>query len=90
MQPLDHTTKAIDTAREIVRIWADWSDGNEVQSELALRDACKTLRAIDLHQVDGTLSSPLNYFAMAYLDDHNPEDLTICEMVESIEISLAL
>jgi hypothetical protein len=88
MPPLDK--KACDLAAEIVRIWENWSDGNEEASDNALRDCAKDIRTIDLHQVDGVIASPLNYFTRAYLDDDNPEDLTFCEMMDGMKVALGL
>lgn len=82
--------KARELGAELVRIWENWSDENEHDSEIALRDTAKEVRALDLHHVDGVLASPLNYFVRSHLDDENPEDLTISEMIESIKISLSL
>ncbi|WP_454618359.1 hypothetical protein [Bradyrhizobium cenepequi] len=84
------TQKAAAVASELVRIWADWSENDEEASDNALRDACKEARAIDMHQVEGVIASPLNYFVRAYLDDENPEDLTYDEMMESMQIGLSL
>jgi hypothetical protein len=82
------TRKACDIGTEIVRIWSQWSDATEVESELALSACVNEARTLDMHQIDGVISSPLNYFVRSQLDDENPEDLTWCEMIESIEISV--
>lgn len=71
-------------------IWASWSDTHQDDRNNALRLVAETVRTVDLHTVDGTMASPLNYFTRAYLDDTNPEDLTYSEMMQSMEISLAL
>lgn len=83
---LDHA--ALVLAQNIVDLWNNYSDENSEQTDLAMRDACKEAQAMDLRQVDGLLASPLRYFARAFLEDDNPEDLTICEMVESLKISI--
>ena len=88
MTPLDQ--KACDIGAEMVLIWDNWSDANEIESDLALRQCAKDARALDLHQVDGVIASPLNYFVRAELDDENPEDLTFCEMFESIGTNVIL
>lgn len=88
MRPLDQ--KACDLGAELVRLWENWSDANEVESELAMRNRAKEIRALDLHQVDGVIASPLNYFVCAYMEDSNPEDLTISEMVDSLKVSLSI
>ncbi len=82
--------KALALACNIVSLWNGYSDENSEQTDLAMRDTFKEAVAMDLHQVDGVLASPLNYFARAFLDDENPEDLTFCEMSESLEISIKL
>ncbi len=82
--------RAKELGAELVRLWANYSDENSVETDLAMRETTKMIRALDLHQVDGVLASPLNYWTRAELDDENPEDLTFCEMIDSIEISLGL
>lgn len=82
--------KALALAATIVSLWRTWEDGNEDMQDDALRLAFEAVRTIDLHHVEGVIASPLNYFAMAYLDEHNPEDLTYSEMVESLAISIRL
>lgn len=77
-------------ARNLVTLWNEYGDENAEETESSMRDTCKHVRSLNLHTVDGVLASPLNYFANSYLDDHNPEDLTIAEMVEGLEISLGL
>lgn len=83
-------TKAKELGAELVRLWNNYSDENSNETDLAMRETTKEIRALDLRQVDGVLASPLNYWTRAELDDENPEDLTFCEMIESIEISLGL
>lgn len=82
--------KARALAVTLISIWAAWNDQHEDAFDDALRLTVEAVRAMDLHQVDGTLSSPLNYFACAYLDGHNPEDLTYDEMMQSLTTSLSL
>lgn len=82
--------KARALAFTFTSIWAAWSDNNEVASDDALRLTAEAVRAMDLHQVCGTLASPLNYFTRAYLDDENPEDLTYDEMMQGLTVSLSL
>lgn len=82
--------QAVIFARNIVTLWNEYSDENSEESDNAMRDTFKAVLGLDLHQVDGVLASPLNYFAQAYLTDHNPEDLTFAEMTESLEISLKI
>lgn len=82
--------QALIFARNIVNLWNGYSDANSEESDSAMRDTFKAVRALDLHQVDGVLASPLNYFARAFLDDDNPEDLTFAEMTESLEISIGI
>lgn len=77
-------------AATLLAIWAAWSDEMEDSLDDALRLTCEAIRKLDLHQVDGTLASPLNYYVCAYLDETNPEDLTYDEMFGSIRISLSL
>lgn len=84
------TEKAKSLAAELVRIWAEWAGHDEEESDNAMRDACKEARTLDMHQVEGVIASPLNYFVRAYLDDENPEDLTYDEMMESMKIGLSL
>lgn len=84
------TQKARALAVTLTSIWAGWSDADADDRDNAMRLAVEAVRSIDLHQVDGTISSPLNYFAMAYLDDHNPEDLTYDQMMQGLAISLSL
>lgn len=85
-----HDAKAMILARNIVALWNGYSDENSEETESAMRDTFKEAVAMDLHQVDGVLSSPLNYFARAYLYDENPEDLTYSEMTESLAISIKI
>ena len=82
--------QALIYARNIVRLWDEYSDENSEESDSAMRDTFKAVQGLDLHQVDGVLASPLNYFAQAFLTDENPEDLTFSEMAESIEISIGI
>lgn len=86
----DPTRKARALAHIIVKLWATWSDQNEDIADDGLRLTLEQVRALDLRQVDGTLSAPLNVFARAYLDQDNPEDLTFGQMIESIEICIGL
>jgi hypothetical protein len=86
----DLDKKALGLAQTIVDLWNGYSDENSERTELAMRDAFKEVEAMDLGMVDGVLASPLKYFARAYLNDENPEDLTYCEMTESLEISIGL
>lgn len=74
----------------LTSLWAAWSDQNEDDRDNAMRLALEAVRKVDLHQVEGTISSPLGYFAQAYLDEHNPEDLTFDEMLQSLAVSLTL
>jgi DNA (cytosine-5)-methyltransferase 1 len=60
----------------LTSIWTAWEDGREDELDNALHLVCLAVRDLDLHQVDGVLASPLNYFVRNYLDDDNPEDLT--------------
>jgi len=82
--------KARALAVTFLSIWNAWADEHEDSRDDALRLTCEAVRAMDLHQVDGTLASPLNYFTCAYLDEFNPEDLTYDEMMQGMAISLAL
>jgi hypothetical protein len=82
--------KALAIARNVVSLWNGYSDDNSEESDLAMRDAFKAVEALDLHRVEGILASPLNYFARAFLNDENPEDLTFGEMSQSLEISIGL
>ena len=61
--------KACDLAAEFIRIWANWETLGDEAGDDALRDTAKEVRALDLNRVDGVIASPLNYFAMAYLDE---------------------
>lgn len=88
MSDLDQ--KAVAIAQRIADLWNGYSDENSNETDLAMREAFKEAQAMDLRQVDGVIASPLNYFARAFLNDENPEDLTYCEMVESLEISIGL
>lgn len=82
--------KALILARNLVTLWNEYSDENAEETESAMRDTFKEVVAMDLTRVDGVLASPLNYYARASLYDENPEDLTICEMTESLEISIGI
>ena len=85
---LDQQARAIMFA--IVSVWDNFG-ANEPDGENALTLLCEIARQrLDMHKVAGHLSSSLNYFVLATLEDHNPEDLTICEMTESMTISLGL
>lgn len=81
---------AIIVARKIVALWNNYSDENSAESDLAMRDAFKEALALDLTHVEGVIASPLKYFALAFVEDSNPEDLTFAEMTESLEISIGL
>lgn len=81
---------AISIAQRIVALWNGYSDENSLETDIAMREAAKEAIALDLRMVEGVIASPLKYYAMVELEDHNPEDLTICEMVESLEISIGL
>lgn len=83
-------TCALNIAKEIASLWANYSDDNSTQTDLSMRDYFKQAEAIDLDCVDGVLASPLKYFARAFLHDENQEDLTFCEMAESLEISIGI
>jgi hypothetical protein len=82
--------KALLLARNIVMLWEGYSDENSEETESAMRDTFKEAMSLDMHSVEGIIASPLNYFAHAYLYDENPEDLTFCEMTESLAISIKL
>ena len=82
--------KALTLARNLVTLWNEYSDENSEETESLMRDTFKEVAALDLHKVDGVLASPLNYYARASLYDENPEDLTISEMTESLEISIGI
>ena len=87
---MSHNRKAVACAQLLVTTWANWEDGNEDVLDDVLRMACENARAVDMHQVDGRIASPLNYFVGAYLDENNPEDLTYCEMMESMQASIRM
>lgn len=84
------TKRALALAQILVTIWQAWEDGKEDILDDALRVACEGARALDMHQVDGVIASPLNYFVRAYLDDENPEDLTYCEMMGGMSTSIGI
>lgn len=86
----DLDQKAIAIAQKIADLWNNYSDENSVETDLAMREAAKEAVALDLSMVEGVIASPLKYYAMVELEDHNPEDLTFCEMVESLEISIGI
>lgn len=86
----DTERKALILARNIVALWNGYSDENSEETESAMRDTFKEVVALDLKNVDGVLASPLNYFARAYLNDENPEDLTYQEMTDSLDISVGI
>lgn len=88
MTPLEQ--KACELGTDLVRLWDNYSDENSIQTDLEMREATKEIRALGLDHVDGVLASPLNYWTRAELDDENPEDLTFCEMLESVRISLKI
>jgi len=86
---LDQQARALMIA--MIAVWKNWSDANELDSDHAHTILCEIARQrLDMHKVAGHLSSSLNYFVLATLEDHNPEDLTFSEMFESMEISLSL
>jgi hypothetical protein len=85
---LDQQARALGVT--LISIWANWNDRNEDDADNALRLAFEAVLALDLTRVAGQMASPLKYFAHAYLEDCNPEDLTFDEMFQSIEISLSL
>jgi hypothetical protein len=82
--------KALILARNIVALWNGYSDENSEETESAMRDTFKEIITMELTQVDGVLASPLMYFAIAYLYDENPEDLTFSEMSDRLEISIGI
>ena len=86
----DLDQKAVAIAQRIADLWNGYSDENSTETDLAMREAAKEAMALDLTQVDGVIASPLKYYAAVELEDSNPEDLTWCEMVESLEISIGL
>lgn len=86
----DMDKKALGLAQAVVGLWNAYSDENSEESDLAMREAFKEVAAMDMAKVDGVLASPLNYFARAFLNGENPEDLTFGEMTESLEISIGL
>lgn len=87
---LSPTKRALAYAQILVSTWATWEDGKENILDDVLRVTCEGARSLDMHQVEGVIASPLNYFVRAYLDDENPEDLTYCEMMQSMNISIGL
>jgi hypothetical protein len=87
---MSHNRRALAYAQILVTTWQIWDDQNEDILDDVLRCACEGARTIDMHQVDGRIASPLNYFVGAYLDGHNPEDLTYCEMMDGMQTSIQL
>lgn len=82
--------KARALAITLTSIWDAYSDENSDDRDNAIRLAFEAVRAMNLDYVCGTMASPLKYFATAYLDDHNPEDLTYDEMMGALTVSLSL
>ncbi len=87
---LSPNMRAIACAQILVTTWATWDDGNEDILDDVLRLACENASTINMHEVDGRIASPLNYFVCAYLDEHNPEDLTYCEMMDGMQASIEM
>jgi hypothetical protein len=87
MRPTD---KAMAYAQILVTTWQVWDDGKEDLLDDCLRVTCEAARALEMSQVEGVIASPLNYFVRVYLDDDNPEDLTYCEMMDSMSVSIGL
>ncbi len=84
------TKRALAYAQVLVTIWQIWEDGKEDVLDDCLRVTCEAARQLDMHQVEGVIASPLNYFVRAFLDDDNPEDLTYAEMMDGMSISIGL
>lgn len=84
------TRRALGIAFAIVGSWYRWNgeDRYEIIGDDALNVLAEAAAALDFRQVEGVIASPLNYFARAILHDENPEDLTYCEMIDSIAISI--
>jgi hypothetical protein len=82
--------KALALAASVVALWATWSDSNEDVQDDALRLAFEAADVLDFTQIDGVIASPLKYFARAYLNEENPEDLTFQEMADSLSVSIKI
>lgn len=89
MPTLTPQREALALAAIITSIWDSWNDENAHALDDALRIACEAVRELDRANVEGNLISPLNYFALAYLEESNPEDLTYDEMISSIRVALS-
>lgn len=89
--PWNTQRRAIALATTICAIWNAWDDGNEAACDDALIMALSQVRILDLAEyIEGSLGEALRYFAIAHLDDVNPADKTIDEMVTALAEELAV
>lgn len=85
----DDQVKAIFIGDALVKLWAGWCDEKADEFDTAMKLLVeRAANELDLDAVDGRIAQPLNYFVGAYLREDNPEDLTYCEMLESVELGV--
>lgn len=72
----------------LVKLWADWTDDKSDEFDDAMKALVLRARGLAYDTIDGRIAQPLNYFVGAYLEGDNPEDLTYCEMLESIDVGV--
>lgn len=86
------TRHALAIAFAVVSSWNAWggADRLEIVGDDALNVLAMAADQLDFAHIEGVIASPLKYYARAILHDENPEDLTYCEMIESLEISIKL
>lgn len=90
VEQITPTRHALAIAFSIVGAWERW--GGDDRYEIVGADALNVLAlaadALDFGSIEGVIASPLKYYARAILHDENPEDLTYCEMIESLDVSI--
>jgi len=86
------TRHALAIAFAIVSSWNAW--GGEDRLEIVGDDTINVLALaadqLDFGHIEGVIASPLKYFACAVVHGQNPEDLTYCEMIGSLEVSIKI
>lgn len=89
---INPTRRALAIAFAIVSSWNAWGgdDRLEIVGDDALNMLALAADQLDFGHIEGVIASPLKYYARATIHDENPEDLTYCQMIESLDISIKI